>query len=353
MVVLGLSLLSLSLAQTSAEPAPAAQNTTEPAVVTEPAVDPAAEPTPTTQNTTEPAVVPEPEPAPTTQNTTEPAAVPEAALVCPKYQCLRTVSSSCVAQTLDGWSISECPAGSECKFSFASMNTSSCQIEVENEFEVEPTCYAGYVLANQPCNSSDYCVLGHFCDAVSLTCKPRARLGSVCSQSNECEANAVCNQGLCVAHFSVPAGGASSSSVACASGIVLNETCQAAQLTNGTFPKTCSRDGDCLALDGLTAGVCQCGANLQGLAYCSAHRSDKLSLKQLASAHNGNYDEIRYHTYKLLNFHVVMGEIVRQPVEDCLDEALDIEAFEDLKELFELCSSSCLNRAACAAELGF
>jgi hypothetical protein len=76
-------------------------------------------------------------------------------------------------------------------------------------------------------------------------------------------------------------------------------------------------------------------------------------LKQLASTYNGNYDEIRYYTYKLLNFHIVLNEIVQQPVEDCLEDASDYEAFETLKDLFELCSTTCLNRAACAAELGF
>ena len=288
-----------------------------------------------------------------TEPATEPAVLTEPAFSCPKYQCLNTMNSNCVSQTIDGWSISECPEGSECKFSFASMNTSSCQIEIENEIDVKPTCYAGYILANQPCNSSDFCALGHFCHPVLLTCQARARLGSSCVQTYECEANSVCNLGLCVAHFSVPVGGASASSVACASGVVFNETCQVAQLTNGTFPKVCTQHSECLSTDGLTAGTCECGANLQGAAYCSAHRSDKISLKQLASTYNGNYDEIRYYTYKLLNFHLVMNEIAKQPVDDCLEEALDFEAYENVKDLFELCSSSCLNRAACSAELGF
>jgi hypothetical protein len=156
-----------------------------------------------------------------------------------------------------------------------------------------------------------------------------------------------------VAHFSVPVGGASSSAVACSSGIVFNSTCQASEVTNGTLPKVCTHQADCIAADGVTQGLCQCGANLQGTAYCAAHRSDKISLKQLAASYNGNYDEIKYYTHKLMYFHIVLGEIVKQPVEDCLDEAADIETFEDLKELFKMCSSSCVNRTTCAAELGF
>ena len=284
------------------------------------------------------------------QETTPDASI-SVALVCPKYSCNLIRNTTCVSQTVDGWAVGKCPIGQECSFSFSSMNTSTCVVEVDTEDN--EACYAGYIQANLNCTASDYCAAGHFCDSLTSTCKPRTLLGGNCSQTYECETNTVCNLGICINQFSLLDGLASSSAVACASGIVFNGTCQPSELTNGALPKVCTSDLDCLATDNKTQGVCQCGASLLGTAYCTAHRSDSISLKQLASVYNGNYDEIAYYTYKLSYFHLVKSEIIKEAYEDCLDEARDVESFEDLKEKFEVCSSKCATPAGCQAELGF
>lgn len=273
------------------------------------------------------------------------------ALVCPKYTCSMVRNSTCVTQTADGWDVAKCPIGQECTFSFSSMNTSTCVVEVD--IENSETCYAGYVQPNLNCTAADYCAAGYFCDAVTSTCKARTLLGANCSQNYECEVNAVCNLGICVSHFSVLDGSPSSSAVACASGIVFNGTCQAAELTNGAIPKVCTSDNDCLAADNKTQGTCVCGASKEGTAYCLAHRSDSLSLKQLASTYNGNYDEVAYYTYKLSYFYLLQSEIAVTLYEDCLDEGIEVEYYEDLEEKFEYCSPKCLTPAGCSAELGF
>lgn len=284
------------------------------------------------------------------QDTTSSTSV-SAALVCPKYTCGLNRNATCVTQTIDGWNVAKCPVGQECRFSFSSMNTSTCEVELD--VESSETCYAGYVQPGFNCTAADYCAAGHFCDEVSFTCKARTLLGANCSQNYECEANAVCNLGICVSQFSVLDGFPSNSGVACVSGIVFNGTCQPAELTNGAIPKVCTSDNDCLAADNKTQGTCVCGASQEGTAYCLAHRSDSLSLKQLASTFNGNYEEIAYYTYKLSYFYLLKSEIAITLNEDCLDEGVEIEYFEDLEENFEFCSPKCATPAGCSAELGF
>lgn len=287
---------------------------------------------------------------PDSTNTTDP--VPSQ-LTCPKFTCSRNRSSTCLTQTTDGWQISQCNRGYECKFSMLNISGSFCELEVESPEDESELCYSGYILPGANCTANDYCQPGYFCDTVTSTCAARALLGANCSQTYQCEYGSICNYGICINQLSLSQGNSSETSVACSSGIVLNSTCQAPQLTNGTLPKTCTSDIDCLSSDGITPGTCQCGADINGTAYCAAHRSDMISLRQLKSSYNGIYEEIVYYTYKLNYFHIIKSEILKPSVEDCLDESIETEKFEDLEEFFEICSPACTGVNGCVAELGF
>ena len=152
--------------------------------------------------------------------------------------------------------------------------------------------------------------------------------------------------------FSVADGLAGQSSYACASGIVSQHVCQPAQVTNGLLPKTCAFDTDCTAADGVTAGTCECGLGISGVAYCRPHRSDAVALKHLAVAYNGNYDEIAYYTYKNAYFNIIAHDNLLGTEEECWDDADELEVFDGLEDLLEMCSPECI-ATGCYEELGY
>lgn len=313
-------------------------NSTDPTDSTEPE-DPtdSTEPEDSTNST-------EPEDPTNSTEPTEPVAI-----VCPSYDCSPMPDALCVTPTATGWKISECMHDFDCKFSLADMATGTCVLEVSSDSD--ETCYDFYIASGLACGPLDYCDPSSFCNTTSSTCAVRTPLGANCSDIYECATDSVCNMGVCVPHFSVVDGGTSNSSYACASGIVADSVCQSTQVTNGTMPKACVYNEDCLASDGVTAGVCECGLGAVGTAFCRPHRSDSVSLKHLAKVYNGNYDEITYFTYKISYYTIVA--LTNTWMEDgCWKDSDELRAFDILEDYLEMCSPECAV-TGCIDELGY
>ena len=278
-----------------------------------------------------------------TDNNTNP--VPPVAIVCPRYNCSKERHTPCVIQGNNTWTITKCNKGYECSFSFQNISNASCILDVDSSDN--EICHAGYIPANGNCTQANYCTSGHFCDTNTSTCKPRSLNGANCSQLYECKEYSVCNLGKCIQQFSLPAGNSSESSIACASGIVLNSTCQPAELTSGAMPKECLFDSNCTAANGVTPGTCKCGFNKNGTAYCLPHRSDKVNLDLIEATYNGNYEEIAYFTFRLSHYDWITGELRKETHDDCLDDSIELEQYEDLEDYFAMCSPKCTKKGSC------
>jgi hypothetical protein len=89
-------------------------------------------------------------------------------------------------------------------------------------------------------------------------------------------------------------------------------------LTEGTHPKSCYNNDDCVYSNNLKS-TCTCSTT--GQAYCSVHTSDSLYERYYTAACNGNYEEMLYWKAYLASYPV------RQKAESC--------AYERLQELID------------------
>lgn len=146
------------------------------------------------------------------------------------------------------------------------------------------------------CVDNSMCGPGHFCN--NSECSPLIKAnGTVqgCNDDFDCDYNSGCKIGQCIKYFSIPAG---KSVVDCINGINLlcqygacqtdriagNNYCTKNTTTQGSLPKPCDGDADCV-FDTFTSG-CRCGLNPMSQAYCNLAPGDPdfkslISLSQL------------------------------------------------------------------------
>jgi hypothetical protein len=254
---------------------------------------------------------------------------PDDSLSCPVFTCTNISTSDCfIESSSDHYELSECPSSQVCaSVSFEDPEPGSCV----NASAPEPyTCKARTQnIAN--CSVDIDCRASHYCE--QGTCVARLPEDSTCSRPAQCEKGTICSQGRCVEYFSVKAAGLADHLLACASGILENGRCQPAQVTNGTLPRPCARDSDCVAADGVTAGKCVCAYDEKASAYCTLHRSDKIALKHLEVCQDGTSEAVEFWTFVYNNY-----PQVTEANQCYLKVAEELVKFEELKEKAEMCS---------------
>lgn len=247
-------------------------------------------------------------------------------LSCPKYACAVTPLSSgiCISFANNTHSLAPCsdPLKPYCNTTL-SGSISICQ--------AAPTLLPTKAYVGQFCNTTVPCVYGTCSNSVCVgktqgkscgshnecdvglrctetRCYPLLRVGDVgCKKDEECELKAGCNllmgsqKGLCNPYYSVEEGGIATDctnerSKLCKSGVCITiggkaskqSYCIAAPALNGTFPLTCTEQSNCTGISRPWnyPGVCSCGYNPTGTAYCSLFPGDQpyqLALSSLAA----------------------------------------------------------------------
>lgn len=176
-----------------------------------------------------------------------------------------TVCSSghCKAPILSpGYPGDPCSLASDCLFS-------NCQ---------NGTCvHAGEGAA---CSEIFACDLGLYCDTTGK-CAAQGGLGAVCESDYACVNTMVCNQGACMAYYSLPIGARSYSNLACESGYIeTNQSdyisyCQVPPTTEeNTYLRPCNASIPCKSADGRQLVKCTCGATDQGQCFCPLYPGD-------------------------------------------------------------------------------
>jgi hypothetical protein len=291
-----------STSNTTDPSSPEAQNSTENSTsnTTDPSSPEAQNSTEnSTSNTTEPSSPEDENPSEnSTSNTTDPSSPDDEdetspdpdEVTCPKVTCSSLESEDCLEEEDDNYILHPCNSSHICSFTYSNLSSSRC---VEN---LAPKAFVNRTRGNSTkgCNKTSDCKEGWSCN--HGTCQHLRTEDSYCSLIDECEKGTVCNKGRCVEYFSVAEGNKADYSVACASGILINGTCQPAQLTSGKLPKKCKRHSDCTASDGVTKGTCACALDKKGKKYCKLHRSDPISLKHLEYSHEESYYQSQYYT---------------------------------------------------------
>ena len=176
----------------------------------------------------------------------------------------------------------------------------------------------GSCVGNQDCDAGFYCGPGFFC-------VPQLFYGATCSNDFQCQNNLACNRtlfedGTCVYYFSIPVGKkvgmcidmlTEGVSNLCASGScrVLSDTDSVGVCSNPvyapslTYPRICFSDSDCQGSDGAgytATGVCSCGMDQHGFAYCDSFSGDPPSqtLQYLYELHVNSTGILSCHTQR-------------------------------------------------------
>lgn len=148
-----------------------------------------------------------------------------------------------------------------------------------------------------------------FCSITSFTCQNQLSAGATCNNDWECRNGMGCDRGYyptdtgtCVLYYTKVTGDEVQLCVGgtveaennlCMSGICV-PTSPGSNLTTGncapalksSWPKTCQEDSDCGA-GSFESGVCTCGRNAAGLAYCQPYSGDapKATFRNIMMSH--------------------------------------------------------------------
>jgi len=246
-------------------------------------------------------------------------------LSCPKYACATTLpSGACIYLVNNTHSLAPCtdPLKPYCNTTL-SGSVSICQAAplpapiksyVGQFCNTTVTCAFGTCsnevcvgkAQGKSCTSHNECGVGLYC--AGTACIPVLRVGvEGCKKDEECELKAGCNllmgsqRGVCEAYFSLGEGAiatdcASSRSKLCKSGVcktvegklAKQSYCIAAPTLDGALPLTCTEHANCTGTSRpwTYPGLCSCGLNPTGTAYCSLFPGDlpyQLALSSLSA----------------------------------------------------------------------
>ncbi|OMJ82774.1 hypothetical protein SteCoe_16421 [Stentor coeruleus] len=144
--------------------------------------------------------------------------------------------------------------------------------------------------ANMECDTTNQCNPGLYCN---ITCQPLSGIGAPCLNNQGqfddsiCLYNLLCHQGVCTEIFSFDAGSLvdecdNNISLLCKSGYCIpdlsgDNICVGIYPTNGSLPKKCSNNGDCVINDPVLSytTTCDCGYNTNSDAFCGLGPGDK------------------------------------------------------------------------------
>jgi hypothetical protein len=193
--------------------------------------------------------------------------------------CKRTVDSDLIL-------LNTCSGDNHCNYSKNSPNL-YCQPNVEQNIKLFPglpcstnsDCLSNKCINNkctdkslgETCSSHENCEIGQSC--TDYICKPSAKEGQQCKESNDCERHLGCRSGKCLPYYSMPDGTKIEYSLHadaisfCKSGFADDFKC-VSTLNNHSF---CFNYCGYTGLDGEVIPsyeACECGFNNNGFKYC-------------------------------------------------------------------------------------
>ena len=228
---------------------------------------------------------------------------------CPIYTCGQSSTSgqcSIFSSTsgLNTYQVTPCIGGLICNF--VNQNSSSCSNPPINSRNPGEICYSNSDCASNSCVSSlcagkalgvtcktsTDCNVGLYCNnntkTNTLTCATQLKAGSSCTLSQQCQNNALCDDGVCTVLFT----GSSSTKTPdtttiifnvglapiCSSGFATNSsgvyTCAPAPVSNFTNVTSCVLGTNCVSKNGVSSKPCACGYDGNG--YCPLFEGDSI-----------------------------------------------------------------------------
>lgn len=249
---------------------------------------------------------------------------------CPVYLCAEEEAMDCLQVNSTHVVLSPCPNDLLCPaFSMYHPESLTCQSSAGYEAPKQKPC-KGMKSEGDLCTTHGECGEWLYCAVqrdLTHRCAPVLKVGKQCQENHMCRAGAMCHNGLCQEYFTVPAGEAASSKLACQSARIADGICLPLAESIAPIPVQCSDDSDCQATDG-SFSECMCGRNAQRQKFCALHPSDAPVKLFLETVHNEFMD-----TTGLVMMEMVHYPILQQP-EDCFFEAA--QEFIELKAMQEL-----------------
>ena len=255
---------------------------------------------------------------------------------CPIYLCGEEEAMNCLQVNSTHIVLSPCPNDLLCPaFSMYHPEPLVCQSTDQNQTLKQKTC-KGAKEEGDLCTTHGECGEWLYCAVqrdLTNRCAPVLKVGKQCQENHMCRGGAMCHNGMCQEYFTVPAGEAAASRIACQSAHISDGICLPIAESITPIPVQCSDKSDCQATDG-SFSECICGRNAHRQKFCALHPSDMPVKLYLEAVHNEFMDSTG----------LVMLEMVHYPIlqepEDCFLEVA--QEFLELKSMQEL-STRCFS----------